>query len=54
MSHHSPAPDARLVPLVLVLFFVMSAVGHYVFVVRDGHHAEPAVTHGSAQDAEKH
>jgi len=49
MGHHSPAPDARLVPLVLLLFFAMSATGHYVFVMQDGHGAA-SETHGEATE----
>ena len=44
--HGSGLQNARMVPLVLLLFFALSAVGHYIFVVRDGHHAEPAA-HGA-------
>lgn len=55
--HVSGKQDVRLVPLLLLLFFAMSAVGHYVFVIRDGNHAEPAASHGTeaptAESSEK-
>jgi hypothetical protein len=37
-SAHNEAMNGRLVVLSLILFFAMSLIGHYVFIIRDGGH----------------
>lgn len=42
-AHHAAddgKQNVRMITLVLALFFAMSALGHYVFVVRAEHGAE--------------
>lgn len=39
--HGSAGASARLVVSCLILFFTLSALGHYVFVVRTAHHGAP-------------
>lgn len=51
-THHhghydNAGASARLVVSCLILFFTLSAVGHYVFVVRTAHHEAPP--HAAAQ-----
>lgn len=44
-SHADEAQNTRTIFITLALFFLMTVIGHYVFVVRGAHHEESAKTH---------
>jgi hypothetical protein len=50
---HSESANGRLVVLSLILFFAMSLIGHYIFIIRDGGH-ETSHEAGPAQAQPEH
>lgn len=53
-SSHGDSSNGGMIVAILVLFFIMSLVGHYVFIIRDGGHELPVHTESTGHPPGTH